>query len=108
MRRLPVLTRVEIEQVEQVADRWYVHGHITIRLGHYRIRQVVAAASGQRREMPARSMNLTTDEWSAYVFPGDGPHRFILLDHDATFDGNVIGFLKATGLDPTRTAIQAP
>jgi len=31
-----------------------------------------------------------------------------LLDHDATFDGNVIGFLRATGLDPTRTAIQAP
>jgi putative transposase len=32
----------------------------------------------------------------------------MLLDHDSTFDGNVIGFLKATGLDPTRTAIQAP
>jgi putative transposase len=42
------------------------------------------------------------------VFPGDGPHRFMLLDHDSTFDGNVTGFLKATGLDPTRTAIQAP
>ena len=42
------------------------------------------------------------------VFPGDGPYRFMLLDHDSTFDGNVIGFLKATGLDPTRTAIQAP
>jgi putative transposase len=42
------------------------------------------------------------------VFPGDGPHRFILLDHDSTFDGEVIAFLKATGLDPTRTGIQAP
>jgi transposase InsO family protein len=42
------------------------------------------------------------------VFPGDGPHRFMLLDHDSTFDGDVIGFLKATGLDPTRTGIRAP
>ena len=42
------------------------------------------------------------------VFPGDGPHRFILFDHDSTFDGDVIAFLKATGLNPTRTAIQAP
>src|ERR1700726_1635529 len=42
------------------------------------------------------------------VFPGDGPHRFMLLDHDSTFDGNVTEFLKATGLDPTRTGIRAP
>ena len=44
------------------------------------------------------------------VFPGDGPYRFMLLDidHDSTSDGNVIGFLKATGLDPTCTAIHAP
>jgi hypothetical protein len=26
------------------------------------------------------------------VFPGDGPYRFMPLDHDSTFDGNVIGF----------------
>jgi hypothetical protein len=32
----------------------------------------------------------------------------MLLDHDSTFDGNVTGFLKATGLDPTRTGIRAP
>jgi len=42
------------------------------------------------------------------VFPGDGPHRFILFDYDSTFDGDVNAFLKATGLDPTRTGIQAP
>ena len=42
------------------------------------------------------------------VFPGDGPHRFMLFDHDSTFDGNVTGFMKATGLDPRRTGIQAP
>jgi putative transposase len=43
------------------------------------------------------------------VFPGDdGPHRYMLLDNDSTFDANVIAFLKATGLDPTRTGVQAP
>ena len=42
------------------------------------------------------------------VFPGDGPYRFMLLDHDSTCDANVIGFLNARGLDSTRTAIQAP
>jgi hypothetical protein len=42
------------------------------------------------------------------VFPGDGPHRFALFDHDSTFDGQVIAFLKATGLDLTRTGIHAP
>jgi hypothetical protein len=37
-----------------------------------------------------------------------GEVRFTLVEHDSTFDGNVIGFLKATGLDPTRTGIQVP
>jgi hypothetical protein len=32
----------------------------------------------------------------------------MLFDHDSTFDGHVTGFMKATGLDPTRTGIQAP
>lgn len=60
-------------------------------------------------------INVTREPTAAWVvqqlrntFPGDGPHRFILLDHDSTFDRKVIAFLKATGLDPTRTAIQAP
>jgi len=59
--------------------------------------------------------NVTREPTAAWVvqqlrdaFPGDGPHRFILFDHDSTFDGGVIAFLKATGLDPTRTGIQAP
>jgi hypothetical protein len=42
------------------------------------------------------------------VFPRDGPHRFVLFDHDSTFDGQVIAFLKATGLEPTGTGIHAP
>jgi putative transposase len=42
------------------------------------------------------------------VFPGDGPHHFMLLDHDSTFESHVIAFLKAAALDPTRTGIQAP
>jgi hypothetical protein len=60
-------------------------------------------------------VNVTREPTAAWVvqqlrdvFPGDGPHRFMLLDHDSTFDGKVISFLKATGLNPTRTGFQAP
>ena len=58
--------------------------------------------------------NVTREPTAAWVvqqlrdaFP-DGPHRFLLLDHDSTFDADVIAFLKATGLDATRTGIRAP
>jgi putative transposase len=30
------------------------------------------------------------------------------LDHDSKFGGEVVAFLKATGLKPTRTTIQSP
>ncbi len=60
-------------------------------------------------------INVTGESTTAWVvqllrdtFTGDGPYRFMLLDHDSTFDGTVIEFLKATGLKPTRTAIRAP
>jgi hypothetical protein len=32
----------------------------------------------------------------------------VIFDHDAKFNGDVIAFLKATGLNPKRTSIQAP
>ena len=32
----------------------------------------------------------------------------MIFDHDAKFNGDVIAFLKATGLKPKRTSIQAP
>jgi putative transposase len=42
------------------------------------------------------------------AFPEAGPYRFGILDHDSKFDRDVIAFLKATGLGPKRTSIQAP
>jgi putative transposase len=32
----------------------------------------------------------------------------VILDHDSKFDGDVITFLKTTGLKPKRTSVQAP
>jgi putative transposase len=42
------------------------------------------------------------------AFPEAGPYRYVILDHDSKFDANVIAFLKATGLRPKRTSVQAP
>jgi putative transposase len=42
------------------------------------------------------------------TFSGAGPHRYVILDHDAKFDANVIAFLKSTGLTLKQTSVQAP
>ena len=53
-----------------------------------------------------------TAEWVVQqlreAFPEAGPYRYAILDHDAKFDADVIAFLKATGLEPKRTSVQAP
>jgi hypothetical protein len=36
------------------------------------------------------------------------PYRYAILDRDSIFNADVIAFLKATGLEPKRTSIQAP
>ncbi len=41
------------------------------------------------------------------TFSETGPYRYAILDHDSKFDGDVIAFLTATGLQATRTSIQA-
>ena len=43
---------VEIEHVEQVADRGAVYRHVRIVPVRVRIRQIIAAAAGQRQEVP--------------------------------------------------------
>ena len=40
--------------------------------------------------------------------PRGGSHRYVILDRDAKFDADVMTFLKATGLTPKRTSVQAP
>ena len=64
----------------------------------------------EHRRRTILHVNVTREPTAAWVvqqlrdvFLADGPHRYILLDHDSTFDGNVIAFLKATGPAPTRT-----
>jgi putative transposase len=42
------------------------------------------------------------------AFPEAAPYRYVILDRDPKFDAGVDAFLKATGLDPKRTSIQAP
>jgi len=69
-------------------------------------------AHGRRTILHVHVTRDPTADWVVQqlrdVFPEAGPHRVVLLDHDSRFDGGVIAFLKATGLEPTRTSIQSP
>jgi putative transposase len=53
-----------------------------------------------------------TAEWVVQqlrgAFPETGPYRYAIFDHDSKFDADLIAFLKATGLKPKRTNVQAP
>ena len=40
--------------------------------------------------------------------PDAGPYRYMILDHDSKFSDDLITVLKATGLQPKRTSVQAP
>jgi transposase InsO family protein len=42
------------------------------------------------------------------TFAEAAPYCYVILDRDSIFNAEVIAFLKATGLDPKRTSIQAP
>jgi putative transposase len=42
------------------------------------------------------------------ALPEAAPYRYAILDHDSIFNGDVIGFLEATGLKAKRTSIRAP
>jgi hypothetical protein len=42
------------------------------------------------------------------TFAQAAPYRYAILDRDSIFNPDVIAFLKATGLEPKRTSIQAP
>ena len=42
------------------------------------------------------------------AFPEAGPYRYVIFDRDSTFNPEVVTFLKATGLEPKRTSVQAP
>jgi hypothetical protein len=42
------------------------------------------------------------------AFPEPCPYRYVIFDRDRKFDGEVTAFLKAVGLKPKRTSMQAP
>jgi hypothetical protein len=67
---------------------------------------------GRRKILHFNITRHPTAEWVVQqlreAFPGAGPYRYVVLDRDSKFDGDVIKFLKATGLKPQRTSVQAP
>jgi transposase InsO family protein len=42
------------------------------------------------------------------AFPEAGAYRYAIFDRDSTFNDEVVTFLRATGLKPKRTSVQAP
>jgi hypothetical protein len=67
---------------------------------------------GRREVLHFNVTRHPTAEWTLQqlreAFPDAGGYRYVILDHDTKFDAGVIDFLKATGLKPKRTSIQAP
>jgi transposase InsO family protein len=67
---------------------------------------------GRRRVVHFNVTRHPTADWVMQqlreAFPEAGPYRYAILDHDSKFDGDVMAFLKATGLSPKRTSVQAP
>ena len=67
---------------------------------------------GRRRILHVNVTRHPTAEWVLQqlreAFPEAAPYRYVILDRDAKFDADVIKFLKATGLKPKRTSVQAP
>jgi putative transposase len=67
---------------------------------------------GRRRILHLNVTSCPTSDWVVQqlreAFSEAGPYRYLILDHDSKFNGDVIAFLKATGLKPKRTSIQAP
>ena len=67
---------------------------------------------GRRKILHCNITRHPTAEWVVQqlreAFPEAGPYRYVILDRDSKFDAEVITFLKATGLTPKRTSVQAP
>jgi putative transposase len=67
---------------------------------------------GRRRILHFNVTPHPTSDWVVQqlrqTFPEAGPYRYIILDRDAKFDAEVMGFLQATGLKTKRTSVRAP
>lgn len=73
---------------------------------------VSSSSSRRRRILHFNVTRHPSAEWVVQqlreTFAEAAPYRYPILDHDSIFNVDVIGFLKATGLKPKRTSIQAP
>jgi len=67
---------------------------------------------GRRKILHCNVTRHPTAEWVVQqlreAFPEATPYRYVILDRDSKFATDVIAFLKATGLKPKRTSVQAP
>ena len=67
---------------------------------------------GRRKILYFNVTRHPTAEWIVQqlreAFPEVGPRRYVILDRDAKFDGGVVAFLRATGLEPKRTSVRSP
>jgi len=60
-------------------------------------------------------LNVTSHPTAAWVvqqlreaFPEASPYRYAIFDRDSKFDSGVMTFLKASGVKPKQTSVQAP
>ena len=69
-------------------------------------------AHGRRKILHFNVVRHQTADWVVQqlreALPEAGPYRYVILDRDSKFDAEVVAFLKATGLKPIRTRIEAP
>ena len=67
---------------------------------------------GRRRILHFNITRHPTSNWVLQqlreAFSEARPYRYVILDRDSKFDGEVIALFKSTGLNPKRTSIQAP
>jgi putative transposase len=67
---------------------------------------------GRRRILHFNITPYPSAEWVLQqlreAFPEAGPYRYAIFDRDSKFDAGVVTILKALGLKPKRTSVQAP
>jgi transposase InsO family protein len=67
---------------------------------------------GRRRILHFNVTAHPTSEWIMQqlreAFPDSPPYRYVIMDRDSKFNGEVIELLKATGLKPVRTSVRSP
>jgi putative transposase len=71
-----------------------------------------AIEHGRRRILHVNTTCHPNAEWVVQqlreTFPEAAQYRHVILDRDSKFDAEVITFLKATGLKPTRISTRSP